>query len=256
MSKLKTEVSVGIMVTAGFLLLSFVVFGISGIYYFQPGYLLKAKFNFVGIIDKGAPVRYSGVKIGEVKKVEILEPTSSESGKVLLTFFVTQGVKIHENDKVSVQGTHIMAEPHIEIEPSKIPGRLLQNGDMVIGVDPFSTDLLVQQAQEIAAKINRFMDEVEKSFYESGAKDSMRQSIVNLSEILASLRKIIDGKEEDYKDGLSKLSSSADRMSKILDRIDRGEGTLGKLVAEEEIYNDLREFVKEIKARPWRLLKK
>ena len=45
-------------------------------------------------------------------------------------------------------------------------------------------------------------------------------------------------------------------MSELLKRINRAEGTVGKLIAEDEIYNDLRDFTKEIKTHPWRLFKK
>lgn len=49
------------------------------------------------------------------------------------------------------------------------------------------------------------------------------------------------------------ITESADA---ILKRLEKGEGTIGKLLVEEEIYNDLRDFVKDIKAHPWKLLVK
>ena len=38
--------------------------------------------------------------------------------------------------------------------------------------------------------------------------------------------------------------------------IEKGEGTAGKLVYSDELYQDIRGFVAEIKAHPWRLLKR
>jgi len=35
-----------------------------------------------------------------------------------------------------------------------------------------------------------------------------------------------------------------------------GEGTVGKLLSDKELYDEIRDFVAEIKAHPWRLLKK
>ncbi len=257
MIKLKTEASVGIMVVAGFVLLCFIVFGISGIYILRPGYYLKAIFNFVGIIDQGAPVRYAGVKVGEVKSVEILEPSETDPGHVRITFFIVEGVKIHEHDKVSIQGTHVMSEPHIAIEPAnENPGRLLKGGDVVQGADPISMDDLILQGKEIAMKLNQFLTEMETAFRTSGAQESMRQSLVNLSELLASLNKIVSGRENEFRSGLSNLSKSANELSLLLEKVNRGEGTIGHLMTEDQLYNDLREFVREIKEHPWRLLKK
>ena len=257
MIKLKTEAVVGMTVMGGFVLLAFIVFGISGIYFFRPGYNLSAVFKFVGIIDRGAPVRYAGVKIGEVKKVEIVNSSAPQTGNVRITFFVVEGVKIHENDKVSIQGTHIMSEPHIAIEPVlENPGRLLKGGDSVQGIDPVSMDELIKQGREITAKFNQFMTEAEKTFQAVGSEGMIRQTLVNMSELLASLNQIFKGNEEQVREGLAGLNKSATQLSALLDKVNRGEGTLGKLVVEEELYNDLRGFVKEIKSHPWRLLKK
>ncbi|MFQ5952377.1 MAG: MlaD family protein [Candidatus Omnitrophota bacterium] len=42
----------------------------------------------------------------------------------------------------------------------------------------------------------------------------------------------------------------------IFGRLRDGEGTVGKLLTEEKIYNDLEDFVADIKAHPWKLLSK
>jgi len=42
----------------------------------------------------------------------------------------------------------------------------------------------------------------------------------------------------------------------VFQRLERGEGTVGKLLTEEAIYNDLEAFVADIKAHPWKLLMK
>ena len=256
MFKLKTEVAVGIMVVTGFALLTFVVFGVSGIYVFRPGYQIHAIFNFVSIIDQGAPVRYAGVKVGEVRKVEIMDRSVSQPGYIRVTFFVTKGVNIYEGDKISIQGTHIMSEPHIAIEPVKEPGRLLANGDTVKGLDPISMDDLIHNAKEITTMLNQFLSETEKTLRESGAQRALSDSLVNLSKLLESLNKIVAGREEDYRSGLTSLSKSLDQVNALLEKVSRGEGTMGKLMVNDELYNQIREFVDELKRPPWRLLKK
>ena len=38
--------------------------------------------------------------------------------------------------------------------------------------------------------------------------------------------------------------------------MDAGEGTVGRLMSDDALYEEMREFVAEIKAHPWRLLKR
>ncbi len=47
-----------------------------------------------------------------------------------------------------------------------------------------------------------------------------------------------------------------DDLKTIFGRLTRGEGTIGKLLVEDKIYYDLEDFVSDIKAHPWKLLHK
>jgi len=53
-----------------------------------------------------------------------------------------------------------------------------------------------------------------------------------------------------------RICEIADSVDVVMMRLKKGEGTIGKLLVEETIYNDLEAFVKDIKAHPWKLLKR
>ncbi|MBD3425734.1 MAG: MCE family protein [Candidatus Omnitrophica bacterium] len=40
----------------------------------------------------------------------------------------------------------------------------------------------------------------------------------------------------------------------VFGRLNRGEGTIGKLLVEEDVYDNIKDFTKDIKAHPWKLL--
>lgn len=52
------------------------------------------------------------------------------------------------------------------------------------------------------------------------------------------------------------LANLSDDVKSIVERLRKGEGTIGKLLVDEKIYNDLEAFVADIKAHPWKLLNK
>jgi phospholipid/cholesterol/gamma-HCH transport system substrate-binding protein len=56
---------------------------------------------------------------------------------------------------------------------------------------------------------------------------------------------------ERVTENLAKLSDS---VGVIVKRLEKGEGTIGKLLVEDKIYKDLEAFVADIKAHPWKLL--
>lgn len=61
---------------------------------------------------------------------------------------------------------------------------------------------------------------------------------------------------KDTPETLKNLSASMASLERILARIEKGEGTMGKLTSNDELYQEVRDFVAELKAHPWRLLKK
>ncbi|UCD55495.1 MAG: MCE family protein [Candidatus Omnitrophota bacterium] len=53
-----------------------------------------------------------------------------------------------------------------------------------------------------------------------------------------------------------KLDQIADSTNVVMTRLKEGEGTVGKLLVEEKIYNDLEVLVEDVKKHPWKLLHK
>lgn len=52
------------------------------------------------------------------------------------------------------------------------------------------------------------------------------------------------------------MNQLAQATNIVMTRLSEGRGTIGKLLVEEKIYNDLEAFVADIRAHPWKLLNK
>ena len=222
MKKTRTEVLVGTFVIFGFILLSFIVFFVSGVYLVRPGYRVNVVFTYVSILDRGAPVRMAGVRVGEVQRVDLLENKKTGQMEVQVQLFIEKGVEIRENYSFNVRGTHVLSEPHIEITPQPGNAPFLKSGDLVRGSDPVALDILINRADSIAAHLDT----------------------------------ILGGTEKEATGTVKNLNESTQSLQRILSRIEKGEGTVGKLTSEDELYQEMRDFVGEIKAHPWRLLKR
>jgi phospholipid/cholesterol/gamma-HCH transport system substrate-binding protein len=51
-----------------------------------------------------------------------------------------------------------------------------------------------------------------------------------------------------------KADSSLTRVNKIIANMEKGNGTVGQLLSDEEIYDDLKEFIRDLKRHPWKLI--
>ncbi len=67
--------------------------------------------------------------------------------------------------------------------------------------------------------------------------------------------------QKNIKSALAKLDDIAKRadttvakVDRIITKVERGEGTVGQLMTDEEIYDDLKELLRDLKHHPWKLI--
>lgn len=53
---------------------------------------------------------------------------------------------------------------------------------------------------------------------------------------------------------VTRLEGATETFDTILRRVEAGEGTLGKLVSDDSLYQDMRELMTDLKRNPWKLL--
>jgi len=229
MKKKSNEVSVGVFVIVGFIFLTLVLFFVSGVYLFRSGYTVDVMFNYVSILNKGAPVRMAGVRIGEVSQVDIVYDEVKQTNRVKVKLFIEKGAEIRENYAFTIRGTHVLSEPHVEISPKPGTFPLLHKGALVEGVPLVAVEELIDRAHEVLNNLSSLTGELNTSF------------------------KTSDG---DLHQSLKNIEASSASLSNILGKVEKGDGTLGKLLVEDDLYEEMNAFAKDVREHPWKLIRK
>ena len=247
---------VGLFVIVGFVMLSLMVFFISGVYLFRPGYAVNVMYDYVSILDKGAPIRMAGVRIGEVNQVDLLYDTISQKTRVKIKLFIEKGVEIRKNYKFKIQGTHILSEPHIEISPEPGNSSLLEDGATIEGESLVPVEAFIDRAQKIAENIETLTTTFKDVLSDKENGKTVKQIMANLAKITDSLQQALNGREENLGQVIVNLNKSTDSLKQILDQVNQGQGTVGALLKKDEIYQDMRSLMSDVKSHPWKLFKK
>lgn len=256
MKKDRHEVAVGMFVIIGFLILTVTVFFVSGVYLFKPGYKIDVMYEYVSILNKGAPVRMAGVRVGEVDDVNLVYDKEKGHLRVRITLFINNGFEVRENYQFFIRGTHILSEPHIEISPVEGNAPVIKAGAVFEGINPVPIEEIVDKAHDIAGHLEAILGAFRNASGADDGGETLKNLVLNLEKTTKSLSVILDGNEADMKDSLKNLHESSEALSQILTKVESGEGTAGKLLMTEELHSELVSFVKEIKTHPWRLMKK
>ena len=241
----------------------------------------EATFADVAGLDDKSAVRIAGVRVGRVDGIRLL-PDGTAVAKLLLE----ADVELREGAFAQVKNMGLLGDKYVDLYPGA-PGRLrLPEGARISGNVPVEFDQLTKLAQDIGkdvkeltgalssslggetgeAKINRIVDNVgalaeELRLLVEANRANVDVTVANLKEFSSSIRetlarldRILDenrpgvkGSVENIEELSAKLKTSADNLNSITGKIDKGEGTIGKLVNDETSHRNLNEALTSIK---------
>ncbi len=193
--KTKLELKVGTFVFIGLIILVVFVLSIGGFKTWSSGYRFNIIFQFINGVKVGAPVRFAGVDVGEVKKINLRFIPEQNQTEVCLEVWVRDFVRVPGDSMVWVNTLGLLGEKYIEIIPGQDYVNLLKTGQTLAGIDPVPTHDLFSKAESIMGNLD------------SG-------------------------------------------ISRIINQ----EGSLGKLLYDDTIYNELEALVADVRKHPWKLL--
>ncbi len=237
MTEATREVKVGLFVFIAFVLLAVVVFSISDFYATQAQYTypLRVRFAFVNGIDAGAPVRVSGVQVGEVRAVRVYRDEASQRLQVELSVRISKDAPLEDDSTAYINTLGFLGEKYLEIAPGTPGARLLTAGEILVGKDSIPTEKLVESSYKTVEQLQRVVASVQTILEDEATRESLKGTLVHSHDAMAQLKEF--------------LIQANDVMGKVR----RGEGTVGRLLAQDDLYRDLKDLTEDLKANPWKL---
>lgn len=152
--KTKLELKVGIFVFIGLIILSTFVLSIGKVRTWAAGYRINFLFNFVNGIKEGAPVRFAGVDIGEVKKIKFIFLPLEQQMQVRLEGWIKKNIKIPLNSTVWVNTLGLLGEKYIEIMPGSDYNHCLVANQSLVGIDPIPMHEVFRLAKDLVDNLD------------------------------------------------------------------------------------------------------
>lgn len=160
----KLELKVGVFVFIGLVILSVFVLSIGGFKTWTSGYRVHFIFNFSNGVKLGAPVRFAGVDVGEVKEIKFVSGEDANNLKVDIECWVNKEVKIPRDSTVWVNTLGLLGEKYIEIMPGKDYVGLLSEHEQLKGEDPIPM-------QEVTALAKKIAEDIDETILKIKSKD-------------------------------------------------------------------------------------
>jgi phospholipid/cholesterol/gamma-HCH transport system substrate-binding protein len=261
------EAWVGLFVVAGIVATVVLLAVMTDAALFRGRYIVTTNVPNAGGIRKGDPVQMRGVNIGRIIGFGIGQKD------VDVRLEIEGEYAIPRDSRVEVKASGLLGGMVAEVVPGASAERI-RGGDRLPGASGIGLfdkmDSLAVEADKVAVKVQNLLSDETVRDLQGGASGA-RRSLESLHAILreqrgefralsASLRRSAEGLEKvttgpelertvkrvdrlvERLDGtLDTLDRSSKSVESILARLDRGEGTLGKLSTDDTLYKNASE---------------
>ena len=280
--KRKPEIKTALLVILG---ISLFIFGFSFLKrssIFENNKIVHTIYDEVEGLVVGAKVTINGLVIGNVSMIDFL-PGST---KILVSMRIDKDLNFSPNSKAVFYEAGLIGGKAISIEPVFDSKNTIKNNDTIASdVKPGLTELINRQIAPLQEKIESMLTSVDSLFsgvsnvlnYETqnnlkNTLENLSQSVNNINMSSEALMEVIDENRSslnisfknaanatknidkltdslskiDFTNTFNKLSESLNNINTILSKVENGEGTLGKFINSEELYQNLSQSSKEL----------
>ncbi|OGS18688.1 MAG: hypothetical protein A2219_02215 [Elusimicrobia bacterium RIFOXYA2_FULL_50_26] len=248
----ETKLGLFVLLGAALLVLSVVLLGD---FQLQRRYYLNVLFDDVAGLPSKAKVKIAGVEVGGVKDIVL------EGKKAKVRIWIKHGIEVHRDAEARIVSTGIIGSKYLELTMGSSAETVLQDGDAMYGINPISFERVIAEAME---KLDTLVSAFSGPEMEDFGRN-LSTTVANLRDITETLREGMEDQEtkisgiidntHSFTQDISEITSASkenitaavkdirsvgERLDRILAKLEAGQGTIGKLMSDDEMGNDLK----------------
>jgi phospholipid/cholesterol/gamma-HCH transport system substrate-binding protein len=216
--KTASEIKVGLLIALSLTILVLLLTNSANWRRGIGGKILKARFKFVSNLQLGAPVHMSGVEIGKVIDIDLLEEG------VEVTMRIKSPQPVREGCIISIDFLGVVGETYVEIENGPPENPPLPDKAVVEGKNPISTATVLSKAEKAANTVIEMAKTAIGTIRES--RSDLQDTVARLTErfdrtlssidrTLVSLQRASDelrGLASENREKLARITSHIDQL--------------------------------------------
>jgi phospholipid/cholesterol/gamma-HCH transport system substrate-binding protein len=244
-SGIKSQIKTGIFAALGLAIALFSIFVIGGDRYFREFATLYVEFEHVTGLARGSVVSLAGFNVGNVENIQF----SDASNKLIVAMRIDSNYlpKIREGSAVEVRTQGALGDKFIFIAPGPAAAPGIQAGATLPKAEATDFIGILSEKSDQAKKVFDIIDELHKVSSALNQEDRFAKMVKNLSEASASMKDLAEESRVMVKElrqsSSPKIKDSLARMDRILEKIDKGEGTLGALINDRSLHESIKGMV-------------
>ena len=243
----------------------------------QPGYPLFAKFTWGAGLKQGQPVLLSGVNVGFVHGVAI-----REDGLLIVELRVRKEYRIPRGTTATIEPNGFFGDQLVALHPERPNPEKFVAGDTLLAgrATPAIGDVLAR-VDTIAANISVLTTALKKELVDKDGFGDLKKTLRNADNVMSQLAKLADDQNAELKktqaalrkavsavDSVAidstlrsirsvgtnintltnEITSTTGKLNSALEKLTNGPGSLGKLMNDPKLYDDVKKLTETLDA--------
>ena len=229
-------IGVGVFVIVGSLLFAVGLFMIGDRRsLFEDNFEVYAEFSRLSGLEGGATVRVAGLDAGEVTGINV--PTGP-TGRFRVRVRVREELHavVRSDSVASIQTEGLVGNKFVQIEGGSEVSPRAPNGSTIRSRDPIDIADLLQQLSGTLTLVDATIEEL---------KGDVLQALRTISSTAGAARDLILDSRADVKAITADARRLSNDMRGIVNAVNEGRGTLGRLVKDDALYRDAQRIAAE-----------
>jgi len=258
---------------------------------------LYAVYDHVGGLQSGTAVSLNGFSVGTIDDITFLD----ETGKLMVSFTLITDLPIPADSKAELYDTSVLGGKGLQVILGTPGSTIAKNGDTLISIVKVGmTDRITELMEPLEAKVNSAIVETDllmknlNQLLDTNSQALLKETLNNFSETSESLKVITQNvsenltanekalgtilentaeltsnlskvsqtlNEADLKGLMTDLDTSISATKEILEGIKNGDGSVGQIFTNQELYvsltsnlNQLEWLLQDLRLNPKRYL--
>ena len=235
------SVKLGIFVLAGLIVLVLLLYMIGkNRNLFGSTYVLKVRFENVQGLVAGNNVRFSGIQAGTVKKIKILTDTIIEVTMIIEKEMLNI---IRKNAVVSIGTDGLVGNKVVNIVPSRQPGALVAEGDILVSQKAIATDEMLQTLNKTNNDVSVIAADLKTTVQRINSSSGL-WALLNDKSIPQNLRNSV----ANIRLATGKAGNMVYNLNAIVMDVKKGKGSVGALLTDTSFAKNLNKAILKIKS--------
>ena len=241
------ELKIGLLVAFGLGFLLWASFSGSGTSIFRGKRELRTMLSTANGLIAGAPVRVSGLEVGKVGAIRMIGKSSSE--QVLVTLLIEERAwfNVKSDSKATLGTIGMLGDKYLEVSPGSPELPELTPGDFIEGRVAGDLLGLIDRAPDMVGNLEHLaralgdlahkLEGTEGTIGKLIHSDSLYQALTRASNQAASL---VSRLNERVPNLVDRAGTAVDEFSGVARSVQDTTGTLGLLLKDDSVYDQLR----------------